>query len=437
MLPTKANAATQSATEAVTEAVTETAAAQTGVTRIEMTQIEMTQIEMTVDERVLVFAPYGREAALTREMLARAGLHTLVCRDAEALRAALQEGGGAVLLTGEALTPATLSVLSTALSAQPRWSDVPLLLCLDLGKSGAERLRATEMLRSRWSVSVLEPPLRRATLTSVVGSALRARRRQYQVRDLLTELETFNDKLDERVQTRTAELHNSEARFSKVFYASPLPISVSTLAEGRFIDLNDSALKLLGYERDEVLGRTAPELRQWAHEHAGARPELLRRLETEGSLQDVPIKFCTKAGELRDGLAAYEVIKLEGEACLLSMFSDVTERKRNEAELMQAVQEVMSDTAWFSRSLLEKLAQVRAKGADPAHQAELAELTPREKQVLERVAQGWANRQIAADLDLTVNTVRNYLASVYSKLDLHTRAEAVVWARERGLGSGA
>ena len=390
--------------------------------------------------RVLVLAPCGREVAPICEGLAQAGMRTLFCRDALALGEALREGAGAALVTEEALTTETLEVLTTILHAQPRWSELPLLLYLNLGEPGAACSSAAKTLRARRGVVVLERPLHRATLVSVVRLALDARRRQYEVRDLLEKVALDLDldpggRPDEPVQEPTATLRHAESHFLKIFYASPLPVTLTTLAEGRYLDANESALKLLGFGRDEVIGRTASELSGWVQETPGARDDLLRRVLEEGSLRDVPIKFRTKAGGLRDGLAAFELIELKSDLCLLSMVLDVTARKQDEAELMRAVQAVMCDSDWFSRSLIEKLAQVRS-GGNPGHQAEIEELTPREKQVLERVARGHSNEQIAAELNLSENTVRNYLANVFSKLDLHTRADAVVWARVRGLGSG-
>ena len=388
-------------------------------------------VHTATEARVLVFMP-SEEATLACDLMAQAGLYALVCRDATTLGEVLREGAGAVLLAEAALSSDTLEVLA-ALDAQPHWSDLPLLLRLDPRGASAAHLSASETLSSRWNVFVLESSLSRTTLIEVVRLALQARRHQYRVRDLVAQLETLS-KVGERVQERTVELHNSEARFSKVFYASPVPVTITTLSEGRYLDLNESALRLLGFRRDEVIGRTASELSRWIPETRGARDELLHKVQQEGSLHDVPIRFHTKAGELRDGLATFEVIELAGELCLLTMVLDVTGRRRNERELMQALQEVMSDTDWFSRSFVEKLAQVRSKGENPEHQAEVKDLTPREKEVLERVAQGYDNRQIAAELNLAKNTVRNYLANVFEKLNLHTRAEAVVWARKRGLG---
>ena len=356
---------------------------------------------------------------------------------------ALREGAGTALVAENALCPGTLERLSALLDAQPRWSDLPLLIYSadeEVRYPGQSSQSAAERLGERLGSScvfTLEPPLRRATLLSAVRLALSARRRQYQVRDLLKQLDALSE-FGRRMQERTTALHNSEARFSKVFYANPVPVTITTLAEGRYVDLNDRALNLLGFERAEVIGRTASELSRWERETHQTRGELLRRIQEDGSLSSVPMRFRTKAGERRDALATFEIIELGGELCLLAMIVDVTERKRDETELMQAVQEVMGDTAWFSRSFVEKLAQVRTRGAAAQQEkvdAEIKDLTRWERQVLERVAQGDNNRKIATELGLSQHTVRNYLANVFAKLDLHSRTEAVVWARTRGLGS--
>ncbi len=112
------------------------------------------------------------------------------------------------------------------------------------------------------------------------------------------------------------------------------------------------------------------------------------------------------------------------------MFYDVTDRKRTEAQFMQAIQEVMTDTAWFSRQVLERLAQMHVGDGAPAP---VVDLSRREREVLELVARGAGNEQIARELGIVAQTVRNYISNIYDKLGVHSRAEAVVWARERGM----
>ncbi len=153
-------------------------------------------------------------------------------------------------------------------------------------------------------------------------------------------------------------------------------------------------------------------------------------MRTSSSYHDLDLHIRTKAGSGRDILASAERIEFGDVPCLLHMFYDITERKQTEEELLSAVNEVMQDAAWFGRSLLEKLA--RAKRAGKTLDCAVGELTKREKQVLEQMAKGRSNAAIAADLGLAEQTVRNY-TNLYDKLGVHTRSEAVVWARERGL----
>ena len=157
--------------------------------------------------------------------------------------------------------------------------------------------------------------------------------------------------------------------------------------------------------------------------------EQLRRAEG-GRVTDIELTYATKQGEVRHALGSFELLDLNGETCILGMFNDTTDRKRSEEEMHRAVQAVMQDTAWFSQALMEKLASIRSGSSG---QTELAELRQRERQVLARVAKGMSNEEIAAELGITNQTVRNYISSIYEKLGLRSRAEAVVWARERGL----
>ena len=117
------------------------------------------------------------------------------------------------------------------------------------------------------------------------------------------------------------------------------------------------------------------------------------------------------------------------QACVLSMFQDVTEWKRTEAELIEAVNMVMKDPEWFSNTVVKKLMAVRGKKPTPQTEVKLKRLTTRERQVLEAICRGLSTAEIAAKLGVAGNTVRNYFSSLYKKLEVHSRAEVIVWAK--------
>lgn len=110
---------------------------------------------------------------------------------------------------------------------------------------------------------------------------------------------------------------------------------------------------------------------------------------------------------------------------------DVTERTNIERYLCRAIEATLRDPAWIARGILDRF--VAEADGEPG-KTFLHELTKREADVLERLAQGWNNSRIAADLGLAHQTVKNYVKTIYEKLQVRTRAEAVVWARRRGLG---
>jgi len=141
-------------------------------------------------ERILLLAPTGRDGEVLRAVLAQGGFAGGICRDAAALTRRLAKGGaGALVIAEEALT-LDPRPLTDWVAAQPAWSDLPVIvLCSDMAawlRREADALRVFDRLGN---VSLLERPLRAETLVSAVRSALRARRRQYQVRQHLRERE--------------------------------------------------------------------------------------------------------------------------------------------------------------------------------------------------------------------------------------------------------
>jgi PAS domain S-box-containing protein len=126
----------------------------------------------------------------------------------------------------------------------------------------------------------------------------------------------------------------AEERFYKAFNASPEPITIANLADGRFVDVNESFLHVTGFCREEVIGRTSLELNFW--DRTEDYGELVETLEARGSVRDMEINFLAKSGERRTGLNSAEVIDIAGQKCILAIFKDITERKTLEAKLRQA-----------------------------------------------------------------------------------------------------
>jgi two-component system, sensor histidine kinase len=144
--------------------------------------------------RVLVLAPTDADAEITSSLLGDAAISCHVCRNTSELLGSVREGAGAILITEEILALDDAHALRAELRRQPAWSDVPIvLLC---GARSAAALTG-ETVDSLGNVTVLERPVRVANLVSALRSALRARRRQYQIRDQLMALQLAEERLRE------------------------------------------------------------------------------------------------------------------------------------------------------------------------------------------------------------------------------------------------
>ena len=157
-------------------------------------------------------------------------------------------------------------------------------------------------------------------------------------------------------------LRRSEERFQKAFQVSPNPMSISTLAEGRYLDVNDSFLRTTGYTREEVVGHTLFELKILANPEDNRR--LGRMLKEQGRIYREEVSFRLKSGEIRVALFSAETIEIGGQRCVISITNDVTEQKAAEQRLaMQyAITRVLAESAMISEAT-PKLIETICEGA--------------------------------------------------------------------------
>jgi signal transduction histidine kinase len=153
-----------------------------------------------VDERILILAPVGRDGPAMAALLTDRGFAATVCASSAELRALIAQGAGAVLLTEEALELAQLPELLVRLESQPSWSELPLIILTHGGESRLARLLDT-VAAAAGGITLLERPIGVATLVRAVEVAIRSRRRQYQVRDLIEESVKQIESLKENERT--------------------------------------------------------------------------------------------------------------------------------------------------------------------------------------------------------------------------------------------
>ena len=132
-------------------------------------------------------------------------------------------------------------------------------------------------------------------------------------------------------QQAEAALRASEARFAAAFRASPACLTITSLNDYKFRDVNDSFLKMLGYQRTEVVGRTSLDLNMFAN--PAERDRVLRLSRAEGGAHAYELELRTKAGESRTVLFSTAEVEFDGEPGVLAMLFDNTDRKQAEQAL--------------------------------------------------------------------------------------------------------
>ena len=184
---------------------------------------------------VLILAPTGRDAMLAADALAQSGIASRVCSNLPDLCEQIGENAAAVLLAEEALSAAELPELLKSLRAQPAWSDLPFLILTSATRQDdSASVEILKLFGPSGNVTLLERPLRSVVLVSTVQVALRARRRQYEVRDLLAERET--------VLTSISDAFSALDR------------------DWRYIYVNDKVAELAGWPKEKMVGRVIWEI---------------------------------------------------------------------------------------------------------------------------------------------------------------------------------
>jgi PAS domain S-box-containing protein len=155
-------------------------------------------------------------------------------------------------------------------------------------------------------------------------------------------------------------LRQSEERFSKAFHSSPAALSIALLEDGRLLEVNAAFLRMTGFSREEVIGRSTLELGLWDRQHRLMMADSLRKRRP---MRDIEIKFQKKSGEIRDGLLSVELIQL-GTAgpSVLGIAQDITESKRIKEALQnyprQLIEAQEAERQSIARELHDQIGQV-------------------------------------------------------------------------------
>ncbi len=280
-----------------------------------------------MNARVLILAPRGRDAAIAAELLARGAIETHVCDSQPELVEALRQGAGAVMLTEEALAPSASDLIDWV-AGQPAWSDIPFVVLAN-GSRTPRTLLATSRLGDLGNVVLLERPLHADAMLGAVRSALKARGRQYEVRDAAATLE-------QAVVDRTADLEATR---------DGLEVALEAAGMGSWdIDIV-TGLTRRTLRHDEIFGY-ATKLDHWDVESFLAHVDPAQRDATRAAFDealvsgalDIECSITTADGRNRCIVAKGRVrYGADGNAIRMTgVVSDITDRRDADMQLAQA-----------------------------------------------------------------------------------------------------
>jgi len=142
-----------------------------------------------------------------------------------------------------------------------------------------------------------------------------------------------HENITERKRAEQA-LRESEAKLARIFNSSPVAMSLSTLKEGRFLDVNEAFVKIYGWSRDEVVGRTIFELDMWVNQEQ--RAALFATIQERGAAHNFELEMRVKSGQVIQIFWSGAPAIFGGERCLLASAMDITERKQAERQIVDA-----------------------------------------------------------------------------------------------------
>lgn len=201
-----------------------------------------------LEQRILILAPSENDARLTSEFLRSVGLTSHLCKDMADVCAEMSKGCGATLVAEESLGTRSVSLLLKTLAQQPKWSDLPVSIITSGDEASQTRLRRLAILAPGGNVTLLERPFRPETLISTLQVALRSRRRQYEVRDMVRSMDQL---------MREKE---SQAQLFDTTLSSIADLAYTFDLEGNWIYANKPLLKLWGKTLPEIVGKSSLEL---------------------------------------------------------------------------------------------------------------------------------------------------------------------------------